>query len=164
MTLLLALSACNKPAPRQTSVNRADEEKALRETDMSWADAASKKNLESVTSFYTVDATQLPPNAPVVVGPDALKKGWTDIFAMKDLALKWQPTMVQVADSGEIGYTSGTFTMEFTDPNGVKVSDKGKYLEVWKKVDGKWKCHYDMFSSDLPIRSNKPDQVESPKN
>lgn len=153
-TLLLVLSACNKPCPHPTTVNRADEEKALREADMGFADAASKKNLEAVVSFYTTDATQLPPNAPNIIGTEALKKGWTDMFAMKDFALKWQPTVVQVADSGEIGYTRGAYTMEFTDANGTKVNGKGKYLEVWKKIDGKWKCHQDMFSSDLPTLKN----------
>ena len=28
--------------------------------------------------------------------------------------------------------------------------DKGKYLVVWKKEDGKWKLFRDMFNSNLP--------------
>ena len=64
--------------------------------------------------------------------------------------MKWEPAMVQVADSGELGYTSGTYTLSFTDPKAGKIEDKGKYLEVWKKVGGKWKCPLDMYSSDMP--------------
>jgi ketosteroid isomerase-like protein len=28
--------------------------------------------------------------------------------------------------------------------------DKGKYLVLWKKEDGKWKLHRDISNSDLP--------------
>lgn len=32
------------------------------------------------------------------------------------------------------------------------MTDKGKFLEVWKKqADGNWKCVADMFSSDVPV-------------
>jgi hypothetical protein len=53
--------------------------------------------------------------------------------------VKWEPAMVQVADSGELGYTSGTYTLSFTDPKAGKIEDKGK-----------WKCPLDMYSSDMP--------------
>jgi len=29
--------------------------------------------------------------------------------------------------------------------------DKGKYIVIWKKVDGEWKYYRDIFNSDLPI-------------
>ena len=29
--------------------------------------------------------------------------------------------------------------------------DKGKYIVLWKKEDGKWKLHRDMSNSDLPL-------------
>jgi hypothetical protein len=38
--------------------------------------------------------------------------------------------------------------MTFTDPKKGIVMDEGKYVEVWKKVDGKWKCELDAYNSD----------------
>jgi len=32
-----------------------------------------------------------------------------------------------------------------------KIADKGKYIVVWKKEDGKWKLHRDLSNSDLPL-------------
>ena len=29
--------------------------------------------------------------------------------------------------------------------------DKGKYIVLWKKEDGKWKLHRDISNSDLPL-------------
>jgi ketosteroid isomerase-like protein len=41
--------------------------------------------------------------------------------------------------------------MTFNDPTGKTVSDKGKYVTVWKKQkDGSWKVLLDVFNTDLP--------------
>lgn len=137
----------SKPA-----TNKTEEEASLKAADAAWSEAAGKKDVDAVTGFMTDDGSTLPPNEPVAKGKEAVKKGWANILALKDLEIKWQPTEVKVADSGELGYTSGTYTMSFTDPKAGKVNDKGKYLEVWKKVDGKWKCYLDMYSSDMPAK------------
>jgi ketosteroid isomerase-like protein len=34
-----------------------------------------------------------------------------------------------------------------------KQLDKGKYIVLWKKEDGKWKLHRDISNSDLPLAS-----------
>ena len=45
---------------------------------------------------------------------------------------------------------TGTYEITETDDSGKPMTDKGKYLKVWKKQpDGSWKCVADMFSSDL---------------
>lgn len=141
-----------KAETAKPTVNRTAEEANLKATDIAWSEAAGKKDADAVTGFMTADGATLPPNGPVAKGVDAVKKGWAGIFGLKELSIKWEPTSVQVADSGEIGYTSGTYSLSFTDPKGAKVNDTGKYLEVWKKVDGKWKCHLDMYNSDIPLK------------
>lgn len=164
ISILLFAQACNmaggntqsanaanaKTETQKPAVNKAEEEKSLKETDIAWSDAAGKKDADAVAGFMTSDGSTLPPNEPIVKGHDAIKKGWSDLLALKDLNIKWEPTMVQVADSGDMGYTSGTWTMGWTGDKGEKIKDNGKYLEVWKKVDGKWKCYLDMYSSDNP--------------
>jgi ketosteroid isomerase-like protein len=43
------------------------------------------------------------------------------------------------------------------------MTDRGKYLAVWKKqADGSWKCVADMFNTDLPPASAPP-PVQKPK-
>jgi uncharacterized protein (TIGR02246 family) len=162
--VLLFAQACNmadsktqsaNPANAKTegqkpTVNKADEEKNLRETDTAWSASAAKKDADAVAGFMTDDGSTLAPNEPAAKGREAVKKGWTGILSLKDLNIKWEPATVEVADSGEIGYTSGTWTMDWTGDKGEKMKDNGKYLEVWKKVDGKWKCYLDMYSSDNP--------------
>jgi ketosteroid isomerase-like protein len=166
--MLLTATACNQSTPAKAenanssntaktetakpAANRAEEEKALKDADTAWSASAERKDLEALVGFVTDDTTMLPPNAPAAKGKDAVRREWTGLLGLKDVAVKWQAATVQVADSGELGYTSGTYTLSFTDPKAGKVDDKGKYLEVWKKVDGKWKCHMDMYSSDIAAK------------
>ena len=141
-----------KPETSKAAVNRYAEEADLKATDIAWSAAAGTKNADAVAGFMTNDGATLPPSEPIAKGTEAVKKGWAGILSLKDVEISWQPSSVQVADSGEIGYTSGTYTLAFTDPKGAKANDTGKYLEVWKKVDGKWKCHLDMYNSDIPLK------------
>ena len=127
-----------------------DAAQAVRDADMAWSKAASASDLDRIVSFYADDATLLSPNAPVVKGKDAIRKEWDGIMKGFGKTLHWQPTKVEAAKSGEIGYSMGWYEGTFTPPNGKPVKDKGKYLEVWKKqADGKWKCVADMYSSDM---------------
>lgn len=45
---------------------------------------------------------------------------------------------------------TGVYQMSFKDPSGKTISDRGKYITVWKKeAGGKWKVALDIFNSDL---------------
>jgi ketosteroid isomerase-like protein len=64
---------------------------------------------------------------------------------------------VGVARSGELGYTSGTYDFSMKDASGKIISDKGKYVTVWKKqADGTWKVLLDTYNSDLPSPNMPP--------
>ena len=43
-------------------------------------------------------------------------------------------------------------SLSYTGADGKVVNDRGKYLEVWKKVGREWKCSFDAYNSDLPAR------------
>jgi len=165
--LFIITAACSQSVPAKSentksetvaaekekpAVNRTAEENELRAADVAWSEAAGKKDVDAVAGFMTDDGATLPPNEPAAKGRNAVKKGWANLLGLKDVSVKWEPTQVQVANSGEIGYTNGTYDLSFTDPKGAKVNDKGKYVEIWKKVDGKWKCYLDMYSSDIPVK------------
>ena len=137
-----------------TSDAKADnkkEEQALRALDLAWSNAASRKDLDGVVSYMADDGETLAPNEPAARGKAAIRASWASLLGLPGVAVRWEPLKVQVAKSGEIGYTSGTYRLSYTGADGKTVSDRGKYLEVWKKVNGKWKCSSDAYNSDLPV-------------
>jgi ketosteroid isomerase-like protein len=127
-------------------------EQALRDADAAWSKAAGSKDLDKTVSYYSADATVLPPNASAATTKEAIRKTWQDLLASPGLVISWKATKVEVAKSGDIGFVSGTYELTMNDASGKPVNDHGKYLEVWEKqADGKWKCGADIWNSDLPV-------------
>jgi ketosteroid isomerase-like protein len=88
-------------------------------------------------------------NDPSVRGSDALRQFYTHLFSNKDLNFQWSPSHSELFPSGNMGYTTGRYTMTFTDAKGNKVSRTGNYLTVWQKQkDGSWKVLSDFGSVD----------------
>jgi len=121
---------------------------ALRQADIAWAEAA--QTLEGHLQYFLDDAMVLSPNEPIVMGKEKINEMLTGIYSAPGLALQWQPSHVEVAASGDLGYTVGTYSHSMNDSTGNPINDNGKYMTVWKKqADGSWKVAADMFSSDL---------------
>jgi ketosteroid isomerase-like protein len=152
VVFLFALNfGCAPQKPPDMPDNRAVDESALRKADKDWSNAAQMKQVDSWLAFYTEDATVLPPNDKAATGKEAIGKTIGGMLALPGFSVNWQPSKVEVSRSGDIGYVQGTYELMMTDPKGNPNTDRGKYLEVWKKQsDGVWKCVMDMFNSDLP--------------
>jgi ketosteroid isomerase-like protein len=152
LTLAFALAAAAVCLAGDTKA-----EQALREADAAWSKVAESKDLDKTVSYYSDDATVLPPNAPVATTKEAIRKVWQDMLATPGFVISWKATKVEVAKSGDLGFVSGTYEVTMNDASGKPVSEKGKYVEVWKKqADGKWKCGTDTWNSDLPASAPAP--------
>ena len=142
--LLSVLTAC------QTQATTTDEA-ALRKLDDEWSKAAGSRDVEKTISYYSDAAVVMPPNIPTLTGKEPIRTLWKSMLGSPDFSGGWKATKVEVARSGDLSYGSGIYEFNEKDDSGKPITDKGKYLEVWKKqTDGSWKCVADMFSSDLP--------------
>lgn len=147
LSLLLVSTACQlmKTAPD----THAADETALKNADNEWSKAAGAKDVDKTVSYYSDDATVMPPNSPVVTSKQAIRELWKGMLAPGS-SVSWKATKVDIAKSGDLGYLSGTYETTENDARGKPMTDKGKYVEVWKKQgDGSWKCVADIFNSDL---------------
>src|ERR1700741_4668478 len=145
LPLLFLLTAC-----QGTSDTRADEA-TLRKLDDEWSKAAGSRDVEKTISYYSDDAIVMPPNIPTLTGKEPIRTLWKSMLDSPDFSGGWKVTKVEVARSGDLAHVSGNYEFNQKDDNGKPITDKGKYLEVWKKqADGSWKCVADMFNSDMP--------------
>jgi len=143
--------ACQQPPPPSPPDTRAADERAIREADAAWSKAAAAKDVEAYVSFYAEDALVLPPNAPRQTGKESIRKGLSVEMANPGFALSWQASKAEASRGGDLAYTVGTYQFTMTGPKGKPVTDRGKYVIVWKKQpDGKWKVAADIYNSDLP--------------
>lgn len=124
---------------------------SVRTADQEWLKVFAAKDVGKSVTFLDEQGAMLSPNAPIASGKEAVAKLLTAFFALPDLKVSWHVDRADVARSGDLGYTSGAYEMTFNDASGKKVSDKGKYVTVWKKQkNGSWKVLLDIFNTDLP--------------
>lgn len=146
--LALMVTGCN-PAPPDT--HDADV-KAIKDNEVQWNADWAAKDMDKLIAHYADDVFFVSPGAPAITTKDALRPAFKDMIADPALSLKFQATRVEVAKSGEMGYTMGTYTLTLTDPASKQViNDHGSYVTTYRKgADGSWKSVADIASSALP--------------
>ncbi|MGA8142818.1 MAG: DUF4440 domain-containing protein [Candidatus Acidiferrales bacterium] len=150
---IFVAAGCAKQPPADT---RAADESAIRDLDAQWSKTAGARDVDGAVSFYSDDATLLPPNAPLAADKQSIRAEWTELLA-PDSSLSWRSSKVDVARSGDLAYSTGAYQMSLKNPQGKLIEDHGKFLEVWKKqADGKWKVVADVYNSDLPVVAPAP--------
>lgn len=98
--------------------------------------------------YYADDATVLAPNMPPVKGRAAIQAVLASYPPVTEA--KFEP--VDVDGLGDLAYVRGNYEMTMNPPGAAPITDKGKYLEVYKRqADGSFKVVYDSWSSDLPV-------------
>jgi len=123
------------------SVSGAD---TLRQLEADFMKAAAEKGSQGYMSYYAEDAVELPNGADMIQGKENIAKsmGFLD---QKDNHLTWTPVYADMAASGDLGYTFGTYEFRSKDKDGKPTVEYGKYASVWKKQkDGNWKVVMDM--------------------
>lgn len=102
-------------------------------------------------SLYTSDACINPPNMPRMCGTPAITGFFNGGYKMgiRDIKLTLEEVMGGGGSIAEIG------KYEVLGDKAVSF-DKGKYIVVWKMVDGKWKMHRDEWNSDNPCPPPPP--------
>jgi ketosteroid isomerase-like protein len=141
---LIALAACAPKAP-----DTAADEAALKAEPGAWMDAYNAGNADAVANLYTEDAVLMPPGTAAITGPAAIKDFIaSDIPTSKAAGLSFKNgEATGVGVSGDMGWLSGTFSV--TNASGATV-DSGKYLSVFRRVNGGWKLIRDIWNSDAP--------------
>lgn len=142
---MVVTSGCVKKADLEA------ERAAILKADADWSAAIGTKDPNAFAAFVAADGTIMPPNSPAVGGSDAVVQWATETLAMPGFSVSWQATGAEVASSGDLGYTIGTYDLQGQMPDGTPMTDRGKYATVWKKqADGTWKVAVDIFNSDMP--------------
>lgn len=154
MILVLSLAAC---APREPEEEAAYEDpeaarQALMDADRAWSETVG--DVDAFTGYFAEDGYFLPPNAPWAQGPGQVRPMAEQLFATPGLELNWTAEFAEVAESGDLGYTVGTFQETLEGPDGEPVTREGKYTTVWRKTEaGEWKVVADTFNYNAPAGS-----------
>jgi uncharacterized protein (TIGR02246 family) len=110
------------------------------------AEAVSARNAERAATLYTEDARLIPQGAPSCGGRGAIAAFFAGAFANGIAGARF---MTEEAEGDERQATeTGRYELYAVPPNGERIlAAEGRYLVVWRKVDGEWRMHRDMFNT-----------------
>lgn len=141
--VIIILSGCIKTNNHERMVNE------LIEVDQEFAKQSVIKGSHSAFLEYIDDScVLLRPNREPVVGRAKI----SEMFSSPDttFSLNWNPLFAEVSESGDLGYTYGTFSIQMDSPEGAVVTKEGTYVTIWKKDhDGSWKFVLDTGNQGL---------------
>jgi ketosteroid isomerase-like protein len=150
---IIALAACNAPSTQNSTSNSSamktlnldSMKKDVMQADIDFSSmSASKGRNAAFLTYMDKNCVMLRPNSLPIKGRDTVSK----IFASRPdtgFTLTWTPLYADVAASGELGYTYGTFFVRSKSDSG-----EGTYCTVWRKDStGKWKYVMDTGNDGL---------------
>jgi ketosteroid isomerase-like protein len=111
--------------------------------------------LPRATGGRTEDATLVDTDSGPVVGKAAIRAYVPRAFATPQFSIGWETAKIEVAQSGDLAYLTGTGDVSFTGPDGKTVPELNQSLTIGRKQpDGFWKCSYGVMSPVPPGTKN----------
>lgn len=118
----------------------------IRELTASWDRMVQADDTAGIVELYVEGAGRLiPPDAPPVVGHDALRQFWG--AALDFPLLTFGADTVVVSEGGDMATDLGSFRMQ---PAEGAPEVEGNYVVVWIRQDGEWKVLVDIFNPAGP--------------
>lgn len=99
------------------------------------------------TAFAAETAFRFEPGVGVIKGRDAIDAANKNV--PKDFKLTWTPISAEVAASGDMGYTFGSYESHRLGADGTDHVGTGHYMTLWRRqADGTWKWVFDTGVAD----------------
>jgi uncharacterized protein (TIGR02246 family) len=147
--LTIVLGACGSNSP---AVDKIAIEKSLNDVEKGMRKVANDKDAAAFASNFVAGAVMMTPGKPPMNGQDAIRTAMTALLSDPNFKVDFASDKVEVADSGDMAATRGSYTLTLTDPATQKaITDKGSYVTVFRKQkDGTWKAVLDCDVSEIP--------------
>ena len=140
--VLLAAGCAQSPVPDPFPQEVAD----------SWVERYTAHDAAGIAALYTEDAQLLPPDQEIIDGRAAIQEFFARTNPPGSAAI--EIATVETLVLGGYAHRQGSFRFMGSGNGSVAA---GKFLELWKKVDGKWLIHREMWSANAP-----PPAVDAP--
>jgi ketosteroid isomerase-like protein len=141
LVLLATLVATPAFATKQKSDAGAD---LLFKLEAAFAQDAAQHGHDAFLTWFADDGVELDDGGGITSKEEMRKQPpWAE-----GTSLTWSPVKADMAASGDLGYTYGTYVFKHKDKSGKLITDYGKYTSIWRKQkDGSWKVVVDMGNS-----------------
>lgn len=127
------------------------EAERVRKANQAWVQAERAHDLDGIMPYIAENAVFHPPGAKAVRGREAVREFYKELLRLPFSEFDATPDEILVADSGDLAMDIGFFHLVF-ETEGRQVRRPGKYLLVWQKARGEWKCIAASFTDEAPAQ------------
>jgi uncharacterized protein (TIGR02246 family) len=99
---------------------------------------------EAMAAMYTDDAVLMAPGKDPIKGKEEIRKYWMEVN-YRQLQHRLEP--VEITVDGDLAYDYGFVYSQSESDGVVSQLNSSKYYAIWKKANGQWKIHVDMWNS-----------------
>jgi len=145
----IALSACTT-TPK---VDIQAEKDLIQNYEDQWTVALQSGDAEKIVGFYATEAVSMRSNQPVYIGLNAIRNGIESMLADTTLIFNTytgKVDAIEISVSGDMAYSYGHDEIMVKTKDGL-VKDEGKWVDIWKKIDGQWKVTVSCGNSNKPL-------------
>jgi uncharacterized protein (TIGR02246 family) len=114
--------------------------------NQNFMDAFSRADAAGIAALYTEDTKLLPPGFPMMTGKEAVQSFWQG--AINSGVTEAKLETLELESQGNLASEIGRFTLTVQLQGSETTTMTGKYVVVWKKQDGSWKLHIDIWNTD----------------
>lgn len=149
--LSLTVAASCDLAPEDRAASLEADVAAIRTFHAEWIAAETSGELESFMALWSDDGVMMPPNAPTLIGKDAMREWLRDFYNQFTATI--ETVIDEIVVAGDWAYVRWTTIAYTTTPKdgGMPITVSGKALWILKRqTDGNWKLAYDIWNDDKP--------------
>lgn len=140
---MLTAVSCSKP-----STPTKNNSMTISETDRFYSALSAQKGMNAAfLAMFDSAGVMLSANNLPVLGHKAI----SELLSQRNdsaFTLTWEPLFEKMADSGDLGYSYGTYSI--TDKITKSITGEGTYVTIWQKNEnGEWKAVLDTGNEGL---------------
>lgn len=145
--ILLWLAGC--AAPTAEDASPADDASpldasVLMEADRAFSLAVSEGGAEAWAEWFAEDGAIVQASVGEIRGRTAIAEA-VAFLDRPGVSLTWEPIRADIAGSGDLGWTTGSYLSVTTDEDGREQRATGIYVSIWRQqADGAWRVVMDL--------------------
>jgi ketosteroid isomerase-like protein len=108
------------------------------------------KDEEGVAALYGNDAMVVLPNRPPLAGREGIREWLHRLMQNREIAFRHENLRTETSSDGRLGHTVSRYEVTIIRPDGSKHEETGHWVQVWKRVNQRWRLAVEIACVDSP--------------
>ena len=139
-----------QPSTENKTLIQPEEKKGIETVIKTYESAVNTNDIDTIMGLYGSEPVFMPQNSPALVGRDAVRAGYEQVFKTIKLNVRFEIHDIEIAGDWAWVRTSSAGRTQIL-ANGNEVEEGNNELFVFHKEIGDWKIHRYLFSTNRPL-------------